>query len=158
MSIEIDVMLDKKSLSHFLLYHNYARFSGVIGVILSLAALVGLVWKWNVWSVEQRIILVLLSLLFTVFQPLMLMWKGRKQLMLEEFQIPFHYVFDAEGVTISQKEQSQKVAWNEIRKIKYKKEAIYVYTSTISAFVVPQSQCDGKFDKLVALMKENKKR
>jgi len=158
MSIEIDVMLDEKSLNRFLIYHNYARVSGVIGVIISVAALVGLIWKWGMWSVDQRIILVLLSLLFTVFQPLMLMGRGRKQLKMEEFQTPFHYVFDEEGVTISQKEQSQKVTWNEIRKIKYGKDAIYVYTSTVSAFVVPQSQCDGKFDELVALMKENKKR
>ena len=158
MSIEIDVVLDKKSLNRFLIYHNYSRFSGVIGVVISLAALVGLFWKWGAWTVQQRVILVLLSLLFTVFQPLMLMWKGRKQLMMEEFQIPFHYVFDEDGVTISQNEQSQKVAWKEIRKIKYGKDAIYVYTSTISAFVVPRSQCDGKFDELVALMKENKKR
>ena len=40
MSIELDVKLDKKSLGSFLLYHNYARPAGIIGIVISIAAVV----------------------------------------------------------------------------------------------------------------------
>lgn len=158
MSIEMDVKLDDKSLGRFLLYHNYARAAGVIGIVISVAAVAALFIKWGFWTTTQRGILVVLALLFTVIQPLMLVWKGKKQLMMEEFQSPFHYVFDDDGVVISQGEQSQKFSWGEIRKIVYRKDAVYVYMSTVSAFVLPASQCGGQFEGLVKLMKEKKKK
>lgn len=155
MSIELDVKLDKKSLSSFLLYHNYVRPAGILGIVISIAAVVVLCIKWNYWTMTQRGILLVLALLFTVFQPMMLLWKGKKQLQLEEFQQPFHYLFGDKGVEISQNDQKQEFGWSEIRKIVYRANAVYVYMSTVSAFVLPASQCDGQFEKLVGMMKEH---
>lgn len=158
MSMELDVKLDKKSLSSFLLYHNYARPAGIIGILISIAAVVVLCVKWDYWTTTQRGILVVLALLFTVFQPMMLLWKGKKQLQMEEFQQPFHYAFGEKGVEISQNDQKQEFAWSEIRKIVYRSHAVYVYMSTVSAFILPASQCGGRFEELVKLMKEYTKK
>lgn len=155
--IEIDVKLDQRSLNRFLIYHNYVRVSGIIGLVLSIAALAALCLKWGMWTNMQRGLLVVLALLFTVLQPLMLVSKGKKQLAMEEFQIPFHYCFDDTGVTISQKDQTQSFSWEDIRKIVFRKDAVYVYMSTVSAFVVPQEQCGGQFEQLVQLIREKKK-
>lgn len=154
MPIEVNVQLDKRSLNRFLIYHNYARVSGIIGVIISVAALAALCMKWGMWTPMQRGLLVVLALLFTVLQPLILMSKGKKQLVAEEFQTPFRYTFDAAGVVISQNDQRQAFAWGDIRKIVYRKDAVYVYMSTVSAFVIPAEQCGGGFEDLVRLMKE----
>ncbi|MCH5252176.1 MAG: YcxB family protein [Lachnospiraceae bacterium] len=158
MLFEFDVILDKKSLSRFLLFHNYAKLSGILGVVISVAAVVVLVMRWSDWTGTQKGILVTLALLFTVLQPMMLLMKGRKQLQQEEFQLPFHYIFDEKGIMISQKEQKQQFAWKEIRKIIYRKDAIYVYMSTVSAFILPESQCDGHFSELVDFMKERREK
>ncbi len=154
MEIEADVKLDARSLNRFLIYHNYMRVSGIIGLVLSLAAIVALCLKWGIWTTTQRCLLVVLALLFTVLQPLMLVSKGKKQLAMEEFQIPFHYCFHDGGVTISQKDQSQSFAWEEIRKTVFRRDALYVYMSTVSAFVIPREQCGGRFDELVRLIKD----
>jgi hypothetical protein len=103
----------------------------------------------------QRGLLAVLALLFTVLQPLMLASKGKRQLAMEEFQIPFHYSFDENGVTISQQDQTQSFSWEEIRKVVFRRDAIYVYMSAVSAFVVPKEQCGGQFDELVHLMREH---
>ena len=153
MSVHLDVTLDKKSLYQFLLYHNYMRPSGVIGVCISIAALVVLVLEWGLWNPSQRVMLAVLALLFTVIQPVMLLSKGRRQLQMEEFQIPFHYVFDETGIVISQNDQRQEFTWDDVRKVKYRKSAVYVYMSTVSAFIIPDSQCQGHFEELVQLMK-----
>jgi uncharacterized membrane protein len=156
MSIEVDVKLDTKSMGGFLVYHNYSRASGLFSVLISVAALVGLIWKWDNWMLSQKVLLVILALLFTVIQPIMLVWRGSRQLQTEEFQTPFHYVFNENGIVISQKDQKQEFQWRDVRKIVYKKESIYVYMSTVSAFVLPKSQCSGRFDELVKMMRENK--
>lgn len=155
MTIETDVKLDQRSLSRFLIYHNYVRVSGIIGLVLSVAALVALCAAWGMWTPMQRGLLAVLALLFTVLQPLMLASKGKRQLAMEEFQIPFHYSFDDNGVTISQKDQTQSFSWEDIRKVVFRKDAIYVYMSAVSAFVVPEEQCGGQFDELVRLMREH---
>lgn len=154
MEIEVDVKLDPRSLNRFLIYHNYIRVSGIIGLVLSVAALLALCLKWGMWTPTQRGLLVVLALLFTVLQPLMLLSKGKKQLAMEEFQIPFHYCFNDDGVTISQKDQSQSFAWKEIRKTVFRRDAVYVYMSTVSAFVIPKEQCEGKFEELVQLIRD----
>lgn len=154
MSIEVEVKLDQKSLNHFLVYHNYTQVSGILGVILSVAALAGLIMRWNAWLPMQRVILILIALMFTVLQPLMLMWRGKRQLMTETFQIPFHYVFGEEKITISQEEASQEFAWEEVRKVRWRKDVMYVYMSNVSAFVIPKEQCGGRFEELVKFTKE----
>ena len=156
MSIQIQVKLDLKSLGRFLIYHYYTQVSGIISVIISAAALAGLILRWSQWPLMQKGILIVLALMFTVLQPVMLVWRGNKQLQSEEFQEPFHYVFDDNGVTISQKRDMQQFTWEDVRKIRYRKDAMYVYMSTVSAFVIPSEQCDGQFEKLVQLSKEKK--
>lgn len=158
MDIEVNIKLDAKSLNGFLLYHNYVRPGGIIGLLVSVAALIMLVWKWDSWTMVQKGILVVLALLFTVLQPLILISKGKRQLQLETFQQPFHYRFTKEGVVIRQKEQEQTFAWKNVRKIIYRKEAVYVYTSAVAAFILPKNQCEDCFADLVSMMKEQRKR
>lgn len=155
MTIEMDVKMDIKSLGGFLLYHNYMRVAGILSVLISLAALVGLIVRWDSWMLSQKVMLAVLALLFTVIQPLMLLWRGNRRLQTEDFQIPFHYVFHEEGLEISQKEQKQEFRWEDVRKVVYRREALYVYMSAVSAFVLPKNQCGGQFDALVKMMKEH---
>ena len=69
--MEFDVKMDARSLSGFVLYHNYVRPGGIIGVFLSVAAIVALIIRWDHWTGVQRCLLIVLALLFLVFQPLM---------------------------------------------------------------------------------------
>lgn len=154
MSLKLDVKMDMKSLSGFLLYHNYVRVAGGFSVLISLGALAGLIVKWDVWMASQKVMLVILALLFTVIQPLMLLYRGSRRLQSEDYQKPFHYEFNEDGIVISQGDLRQESAWRDVRKIVYRKNAIYVYMSTVSAFVLPREQCDGRFEELISLMKE----
>ena len=154
MTIQIQVKLDLKSLGKFLIYHYYTQVSGVISVVISLAALFGLIFRWSGWLPMQRGILIVLALMFTVLQPLMLVWRGNKQLHTEKFEEPFCYTFDDSGVVITQGRDRQQFPWDDVRKVRCRKDAVYVYMSTVSAFVIPREQCDGQFEDLVKLATE----
>ena len=65
-SIEIGVQLDKKTLNHFLIRNNFLRTGGVIGLLISIAAIAGLIAFWQYFGVAQRVILIFLGLMFTV--------------------------------------------------------------------------------------------
>ena len=158
MTIEMDVKLDTKSLGGFLLYHNYARVAGIFSVLISVAALVGLILRWDNWMMTQKVLLGVLALLFTVIQPLMLLWRGSRRLQSEDYQIPFHYVFSDDGIVISQGEQQQEFKWQDVRKVVWRRGGWYVYMSAVSAFVLPKDQSSGQFDELVKMMREHTKK
>ena len=48
--LELDVQLDKKTLDRFLLRNNFLRAGGVIGILISLAAIVGLLLFWKYFA------------------------------------------------------------------------------------------------------------
>ena len=52
---------------------------------------------------------------------------------------------------------SVEVEWENIRKVVITKEAIYLYMSALSAFILPKSQCGGKYNELAVLLKEKRK-
>ncbi len=97
---EIDVQLDKKTLDRFLIRNNFLRAGGVAGLLISFAAILGLIVFWKEFAVSQRVILVFLGAMFTVIQPFGILLKGWNQLKSGAFRKPFHYIFSEEGIEV----------------------------------------------------------
>ncbi|MBO4395947.1 MAG: YcxB family protein [Eubacterium sp.] len=148
MPFEFDVKMDAKSLSGFVLYHNYMRPGGIIGILLSLVAIGALIIRWDVWTGVQRCLLVVLALLFLIFQPLMLLQKANSQLHSPAFATPMHYRFDEEKFTIEQGGRSEEFAYADIRKAVFHKNVAYLYMTAVSAFIIPRSRCEADFDSI----------
>lgn len=155
--LELDVQLDKKTLDRFLLRNNFLRAGGVTGLLISLAAIVGLILFWNYFSNSQRVILVFLSLMFTVIQPFSLLLKGRNQLRTGAFREPFHYTFSKAGMTVENIAGTVDVKWEDIRKVIVTKEAMYLYMNAVSAFILPRAACGDKYIRLAELARERRK-
>ncbi|MBP3702508.1 MAG: YcxB family protein [Lachnospiraceae bacterium] len=153
----IDVLIKEKDMSRFFIRHNLSRFGGVFGILLSLAALVALLALWGRWDMQQRIILALLALMFTVFQPFMLWNKGRKQCRQDCFQKPFHYEFKEKEICVTQNDYKEVLSWEQVRKVVCAKDAIYVYMTAMSAFIIPREQCQEHFLELAAFIQEKSK-
>lgn len=152
--LEFDVQLDKKTLNHFLLRNNFLRAGGVIGILISLAAIVGLIVFWKYFAAAQRVILVFLGLMFTVIQPLTLLMKGWGQLKHGAFSKPFHYTFSETGMEIENISGTATVEWKNIRRIVTTKDAMYIYMNALSAFIIPKYSCGGKYLELAKKVKE----
>ncbi len=155
--IEFDAQLDKKTLNHFLVRNNFLRVGGVFGLLISLAAIVGLIVFWQYFVLTQRLILIFLGLMFTVIQPLTLLVKGWNQLKTGTFREPFHYVFSEKGIEITNIAGSASVEWEMIRRVVTTKEAIYIYMNSVSAFIIPKAACHSEYVELAKLIKEHTK-
>lgn len=152
--IEIDVQLDKKTLNRFLIRNNFLRAGGVIGLLISIAAIAGLIAFWNYFGTAQRVILIFLGLMFTVIQPLTLLMKGWEQLKNGAFCKPFHYTFSREGIEVINIAGTVNIEWENIRKIVTAKEAMYIYMNPVSALIIPKSECGGEYVALARMAKE----
>lgn len=152
--LELEIQMDKKSMSRFLLRNYFLRVGGVCGLVISLAAVAGLVLFWGEFQFAQRVLLIALALMFTVIQPFSLLLKGWNQLKTGAFQKPFHYTFSDQGVTVENMAGSVEVEWNQIRRAVITKEAVYLYMNAVSAFILPRSGCGERYTELTKLIEE----
>lgn len=158
MSIEFELKVSPRDMSRFLLRFNYTRLSGILGVLLGLASLAGLAVRWGGWSVNQRFLLILIAFLFLVFQPLTLLRKGKVQAKRTEMQDKLICHIDEQQISVSQGEKISGCAWDNVRKIVFGKEVIYVFTTTIHATIITKESCGSDFDELAKFLKEKKRR
>lgn len=155
--MEMDVKLDRRTMNRFLIRNNYMRAGGVAGLLISLAAIVGLVVFWKYLGSAQRILLIFLGLMFTIIQPVSLLLKGWSQLKTGAFREPFHYTFTEEGMTVENMAGVVEVAWKDVRKAVVTKEAMYLYMNAVSAFILPRAECGEHYVELAGLVREHVK-
>ena len=142
---------------HFLIRNNFLRVGGVFGLLISIAAIVGLIVFWKYFAVAQRVILIFLGLMFTVIQPVTLLMKGWEQLKKGAFREPFHYTFSSEGIEVVNIAGTANVKWGDIRRVVTAKDAIYIYMNAVSAFILPRSECGENYIPAVKMLKEHTK-
>ena len=139
--VNVTVSMNIKSMYLFLLQHTYTGFSGIVGLGISILALLTLYTTFDARSDTEKLILLIIGLVFTVINPIMLLSRAAKQVKLSpSYKTPLSYCFNSQGITVSQEEQTMEVAWNRIVKIKSMKFALLIYTSRIHAFILPHSE------------------
>lgn len=154
--VEFDIKIETNDMYDFLMRHFYSSFSGRFGIVLSIGAMI--VFFYGIGKVEMSklILLVILSLLFTVVQPLQMRQKAAAQVKKNPLmQEPFHFVFDENGMSVSQKKEKASIKWKEIRQVKESKRSIYVYVTSINANIIPKQQVGDKLEALKELIREN---
>lgn len=139
-SREYEVLIGVKDMQHFVIRHMYRSFTGWFGVIISVAALVMLIMGWNVYGNMEKIALIVLSLLFTVVQPVQLLMKAKRQVLSQEtFKTPIIYNLCKDGIVIRQEEQKVSILWDDISKFVETRKAFFLYTSPVRAFIFPKT-------------------
>ena len=149
MSMDFELKLDGKTMSRFLLHYNYTKATGLFGILLGIASLAAVFIKWNMWNANQRVVWIVIAVLFLIVQPLTLAKKGRRQMAQEEMQIPLFCHIDEEGISVTQGEASSSCKWSDLRKVVYRKNEMYLFTSAIYATIITRNSCEEKFGKTV---------
>lgn len=158
MSMEFELKVSEKDMSKFLLRFNYTRLSGLLGILLGVASLAALVIRWGAWTDNQKIMLVIIAVLFLVFQPFMLIKKAKAQVAQTKEQDALVCHIDEEQISVSQGEAVSSCPWSRVRKIVYGKNAVYVFTTTIHATIITKEACSERFEELVMFLKEKKRK
>ena len=158
-----EVKLAVKDFWQFSMYHATKGVVGLFGVIFTAAALFLLVTRWTEVDIVYRIVLVICAALFPIWQPGVLYWKARKQAALPVMQIPLTLQFDADGLTVQQKEEMAVFPWNEIFKVVELPHLLVLYTDSIHAYLLPDAALGEEKEGFLKLIedvvpKENRKK
>lgn len=152
--IEFEIKVSKKDLFNFMIYHNYHSLQGVIGLLISLAALVLLIVRFQDLDAIKIAVLVILALAFTVLTPLMLWNKARAQEKRNKsFSRPILYELSDDGFSLSQGEEHVDIEWRNVYKVVYTGRSLIVYISVVRAFIWPKEQLADHYDQVIQMLK-----
>ena len=153
--VEADILLTVPELYSFNLRHTYTNPSGIIGLLISIGAILLLVYNFENYESMMALALLIIGLSFTVLEPILLFRKVKRQIKRTgSFARPLHYKINEEGIWVSQNEEMVLVEWPEVRKLVETKKAVYLYMSPVRAFIFPARQCGGQHKQLAAIARE----
>lgn len=152
--IKVESRISKKELFRFLLYHNYCRVIGIVGLVFSVACWIGAVWTFGNVKIGNTVLLLVLGALFTVYQPIMLYRKAVVQSRHPVFSKPASYVINDKEIVVSQGEDSASITWNELWKVVGRKKDIYLFVDPVRANIIPKSQAGKNAERIMEVARK----
>lgn len=144
------INMNFSALYSYVMNNNYRSFSGVLGLCISAGSIIILLALWGSLNGGQKIMFILLGLIFTVINPVSLAIKTYKQLKLSpSYKKPLEYTFGDDGITIEQEDTKMLIEWKNICRIMMSKKMIAIYTGRMYAFVIPLSELGDDKAKIV---------
>ena len=148
------IQIMARDLWGFSMYHSNKGYLGIFNVLFTLAALWLLVTRWGEFSIPYHLLLLVCALMFTVWQPLLLYLKARKQAKGAAVKAPMDMTFTKEGFVIEQNDQRQEVSWDQIGRVEHMQGQLIIYMSRIRAYLLPDRIVGEDREGLWNLMRE----
>lgn len=154
--VYIETKIDFKQMYEFMMNHAYKSFMGVVGILISIFAVVVLCIYWKDYDITRKVIFIFLALMFTVINPITMIFKAKKQVKANDsFKHPLCYSISEDGIDVSQAEQSLHINWDEIIKVANTKNLVIIYLSAIRAFIFPKEQIGEKLEDFKQIITDN---
>lgn len=159
MEMKVRIKIGVKDMFYFLFRHMYTSLSGMIGLLISAAALILLVAEWGKMEGMKLVLVIFVAAMFTVIQPLRLLSKAVQQVKINPmFQKPLDYTFTEAGMTVEQEDQRLELEWNQISRVIKTKRGLQIYLDRVRGYILPADQLDGKTEELAAFIRENREK
>jgi len=154
--IKFQVLIKVADMYNFLLCHAYAGYQGIVGILISVGAFALYLSGFGKGDSFATLLLILMSALFTIIQPLHLYYKAAKQVKLNPvFREPLNYKVNKEGITVGQGEEEGLMLWQDIVKVMETKRSVIIYLSRINAYIFPKRELGEQYETFKNFIKEN---
>lgn len=152
--VKFSVQMKTGYMFDFLYWHSYHGITGIINYALSFAGIVALIAGFGKGNAVVTIMLVALAALFTVVNPLSLLYKASRQVKKSQmFAKPLMYKFDTRGFSVSQENNSDSAEWNKVVFIRETGMSIILYLGAANALILPKKEIGGQLDDLKKLIR-----
>ena len=152
--VKFSVQMKTGYMFDFLYWHSYHGITGVINYALSFAGIVALIAGFGKGNAMVAVMMVILASLFTVINPLLLLYKAARQVKKSPmFAKPLHYKFDTRGFSISQDNNTDSVEWGSVVLIRETGKSIILYMGAANALILPKKEIGDQLGDLKKLMR-----
>ena len=156
--IRIDAKIDAGVLFSFMMRHTYTTFSGLFTILLGLGAFGLFFQSLSGNNDSQKLILLIIALLFTVGNPYLLFKKAKEQAKRNPlYKEALIYTLDDEGVHLAVDGKEECLAWSGIKKWKKTGKVCILYTSKVHAILLPYKDMKDQKDAVETLIQSKLK-
>lgn len=136
--VSVSISMKVRYMYSYMFQHLHRSFRGIFGVCISAAALVGFAMSFDgTADTTRKVILLLIGLLFTVVNPIILLFKAWQQVKLSPVhKKPLEYTFSEEGIRVSQEDNEQFVTWKQVIEIRKTPTILAIYTARNAASIL----------------------
>ena len=155
--LKFSIKLKTIDMYRFFMFLSYSGKSLVINMGISIGALL-LLLAGAAETTISKVALIIVAALFPVIQPIRLYFSANRQLKRNPmYEKPMEYTVNAEGILVSQGEETMPVAWNTVTKIIEKKHSIYIFATVSAAIFIllPKEALGDKAPVLLEMAKKN---
>lgn len=146
MELEFDVKINAGILYDYLLHHTYTSFSGLLGTVVGVLALI-------MFFGERNVLYLIAGVVILLYLPWTLYLKAKQQMVNSKvFKAPLHYKMTEEGVEVSQGEAKEIQEWDKMYKAVSTRKSIVLYTSPVNASVFPRKDLGDKTSVLIQMI------
>lgn len=131
---EFSYKTEASDLWQMAMYYTYSNWTGAINVIFTVAMICLTIGAWKDTAVILRVILILASCWFIVFQPLIIWKKANKRAKLITFTTKLS--FSEQGMHIQVEDQTQELSWNKIPKYAKLPTMVIIYSDAVHGYVL----------------------
>lgn len=154
--MKLQIKVGGAELFRFNLRHTYRSVTGMIGLALSVGALVLAAVTWGSTEGYQTALLLCIGLYYTVLHPWMLRSRSyataKNQPM---FQEPMNYEFQEDSFTVEQGEAKASYLWDDVMKVVDTKKDFILYMDKVHAHILPKDQMEGRDKELGDFLRKN---
>lgn len=157
MGIKFKVKITTKDMYDFMLYHAY---TGVMGIMSVVCALVVIILSINTLRTSSDpfigYVMLFFAVCMVVFLPLSLLMTSHSQVANgRRFQTPIEYAFSGKGIQISQDGKQVERPWEDVVKAVATRKSVFLYTSRVSAIILPKTAIGERYADLVEMIYKN---
>ena len=152
--VKFSVQMKTAYMFDFLYWHSYHGITCLINYALSFAGVAALLAGFGKGNTVVTIMLVALALLFTVINPLSLLYKAARQVKRSPmFAKPLYYKFDTRGFSISHDNNSDSAEWGAVVLIRETGKSIILYMGAANALILPKKEIGDQLADLKKLIR-----
>lgn len=112
----------------------YSSMLGLCNVIFTIAMILLTMKFWGTVNVGVKILLIFAISLFTIFQPIIVYYRAKKQVAMVPRDIEIG--FDDRGVHVKIENQTSDLTWNQIKGVSKKPRLIVVLSTSTHGFIL----------------------
>ncbi len=133
-SLEVDVKVNSGDLYDYMLYHAYHGAQGLLGSCIGALSII-------IFLGNKQWIYLIAGIIMLAYIPWSLFLKSKQQaLNTQAFKAALHYSFGEHGITVSQNDTMESMAWKDMHKAVSTSRSIIIYTTRINACVFPRRE------------------
>ena len=146
MEVEFDVKITANILYDYMLHHAYTHIQGLLG------SMVGVLMIVLFYSNRQPICLIV-GVVILLYLPWAFFLKSRQQMQrTPTFKKPLHYKLTEEGIEVSQDEEVQQMAWENMYRAISTLNSVVVYTTPVNACIFPKKDLGEQKYKVIEMI------